>query len=259
MDRNSGLYIYCIMNEEREIYTDSQPIPIFGNIGVRNQPVNKVRYGDLSAVVSNFSLQQLQANVDDVVAHQRVVEAIRKETRATVLPVRFGTVLRNQREVTNLLSKSHNEYKSQLLRFNGKDEFGIKVLITNTAKEKFKDLVEAESEQIKKIKSNISSLSPANSGSEYLLKLSLRDAIKNEVFKKIERLALEIHSKFAEISVDATILKADAEQIILNAAYIINQNNPVTFESKLMEIKKRYEGLGLVFHMSGPWAPYSFC
>ncbi len=270
MDNDTGLYIYCLINERGRIETtDTEEIPesvkndqphfMFGNVGVRNQPAYKIRYKDLSAVISNFSLKQLKATIDDVVAHQKVVETIRKEIERNVLPIRFGTILRNRQELTNLLSRSYDEYKSKLIKFNGKDEFGIKILITDTTKEKLKDLVESESEQIKKIKDNISSLSPNKSGSEYLLKLSLKDAVKNEIFKKIERLALGIHKQFTDLSSEATLLKADTEHIILNAAYLLSQNDSTNFESKFMELKKEYGSTGLIFHISGPWAPYSFC
>jgi hypothetical protein len=270
LDNDIGLYIYCIISEkEKEKATETkgllktvkndQPPSLFGNIGVRNQPVFRITYKDLSAIISNFSLKQLKVNIDDVIAHQKVVEIIRKEIERNVLPLRFGTILRSRREVTNLLSQSYNEYKSKIIKFDGKDEFGIKVLITDATREKLKDLVESESEQIQKIKNNISSLSADKSGSDYLLKLSLKDAIKNEIFKKIEHLALGIHKQFAEISSEATLLKADTEHIILNAAYLVSQNYSANFESKFMELKKEYSSTGLIFHMSGPWAPYSFC
>jgi hypothetical protein len=270
MGNKTGLYIYCIISEKERIETtetrgmldtvknDQTPF-VFGNIGVRNQPLFKITYKDLSAVLSNFSLKQLKANIDDVVAHQKVVETIRKEIEGNVLPIRFGTILRSQREVTNLLSQSYNEYKSKLIKFKSKDEFGIKILITDTTKEKLKGLVESESEQIRRIKNNISSLSADKSGSDYLLKLSLRDATKNEIFKKIERLALDLHKQFAEISSEATLLKAETEHIILNAAYLVSRNNSLNFESKFMNLKKEYGSTGLIFHISGPWAPYSFC
>ena len=265
MTNDTGLYIYCVMDQKEGVGVESEKIQTtnqshfkFGNIGVRKQPVSKIRHNDLSAAVSDFPLTQLKADIDDVVAHQNVVETIRKELGTTVLPVRFGTILKNQQEVIDLLSTSYNEYKSKLLKFSGKDEFGIKILISDAAKEKLEKLAEAESEEIKKIKDKISSLSNAKPGSDYLLKLSLNDAIKNEISKKREKLAHEIHQQFAQISVETTLLKADIEQIILNAAYLVDKNNAMNFESKYKEFKDEYGSTGLIFHMSGPWAPYSF-
>ena len=254
MTSNIGLYIYCVMNK-----TETKgPKAKKSKPGIKNQQIYEIGYKDLSAVVSNFPLDQLKANMDDVIAHQKVVENVRMKAGTTILPVRFGTILKNQEEVTNLLSKSYNEYKSKLSKLSGKDEFGLKVLITNTTREKLKELVEAESKEIKKMKDNISSLSDNSSGSTYLLKLNLEDAIKNGISKKIETLANEIHQPFVQISEEYNLLKADIEQIILNAAYLVNQNNATAFKSNFQKLKKAYGSVGLILHMSGPWAPYSF-
>jgi hypothetical protein len=257
MTGNVGLYIYCVTGKtETKALKAKKSEP--EDLGIRNQQIYEIGYKDLSAVVSNFPLEQLKANMDDVISHQKVVENTRKKAGTTILPVRFGTILRNQEEVTDLLSKSYNEYKSKLSKLSGKDEFGLKVLITDITREKLKELVEAESKEIKKIKDSISSLSANSSGSTYLLKLNLEDAIKNGVSKKIEKLAYEIHQQVVQLSEESSLLKADIEQIILNAAYLVNQNNATAFKSKFQELKEAYGSVGLIFHMSGPWAPYSF-
>jgi Gas vesicle synthesis protein GvpL/GvpF len=86
MTNDSGLYIYCVMDQKEEVGIEREKIQTsnqsrfkFGNIGVRNQPIFKISHKDLTAVVSNFSLKQLKADIDDVVAHQKVVETMRKE------------------------------------------------------------------------------------------------------------------------------------------------------------------------------------
>lgn len=257
MTSNSGLYIYCIVNkiETRELKAKKGKPKL---LGIRNQPLYDIEYRDLSAVVSAFPLDHLTANMDDVLSHQKVIEDMRRKPGTTILPVRFGTILGNQEEVTNLLSKSYKEYKLRLSKLGGKDEFGIKVLITNTTREKLKELVEAESKEIKKIRDNISSLSANSSGSTYLLELNLQDAIKNGISKKIEKLADEIHRQFVQVSEESSLLKADIEQMILNVAYLVDRNSAMALKSRFEELKKAYGTIGLIFHMSGPWAPYSF-
>jgi hypothetical protein len=261
MSSKFGLYIYCIVDKDikaadRDVNRED---PGIGITGLRNQSMYQVKYKDLGAVVSNFSLQRLKASIDDIMAHQKAVEILRNKNEATVLPVRFGTVLKNHAEVSSLLSKSYDEYKSKLTKFKGKDEFGIKVLISEKVREKLKNEVETESTQVKRIKNSISSVSASKSGSDYLLKLTLKDAIRNELYKKLEQLTLEIHQQFADLSVDSALLKNDVEQIILNAAYLVDRDNSNFFKSKAIELREHYRSVGLVFHLSGPWAPYSFC
>src|ERR671939_184485 len=114
----TGIYIYCIMQEKEEGKRRNQNFDL-GNIGIKNQSVYAIRHDDISAVVSKLPLQenQLGANIDDVITHQKVVETTKQKTGTTILPVRFGTVVRNQDEVTSLLSKSYREYKSKLIKF----------------------------------------------------------------------------------------------------------------------------------------------
>ena len=253
----TGIYIYCILQEndkeQRKIKTD------YGNIGLNNQSIYNISHNDISAVVSKYPMQELRANVDDIVTHQKVIETIKQKSGATILPVRFGTVVRNQEAVTNLLVKSYQEYKLKLDKFDGKNEFGIKVLKTKIFGEKMKDLVETQSQQIKTLKQNLTSLPPDKPGSEYMLNLTLKDALKKEIYKKVEQLTLQIHQEFSEISENATMLNTDnIEQLALNSAYLVDSNNSEAFRNRLDKVKEKYGNMGLIFHMSGPWAPYSF-
>jgi hypothetical protein len=101
-------------------------------------------------------------------------------------------------------------------------------------------------------------LSANSSGSTYLLELNLQDAIKNGISKKIEKLADEIHRQFVQVSEESSLLKADIEQMILNVAYLVDRNSAMALKSRFEELKKAYGTIGLIFHLSGPWAPYSF-
>jgi hypothetical protein len=76
----------------------------------------------------------------------------------------------------------------------------------------------------------------------------------------MEQLTLKIHQEFAEISEDATVLNTDnLDQLALNSAYLVNKDNLEAFKSRLNKVEEEYGSMGLIFHMSGPWAPYSFC
>jgi hypothetical protein len=254
----TGIYIYCIIqqNDEEKRKFESE----FGNIGLNNQSLYTIRHNDISAVVSKLPLAQLKAKIDDIMTHQKVIETIRQKLGTTILPVRFGTVVRNEEAVKNLLLKSYKEYKLKLDQFEGKDEFGIKVLKTKIFGEKIKNQVETQSQQIQTLKHNLTSLPQNKPGSEYMLNLTLKDTIKKEILKKMEQLTLQIHDEFLEVSEDATLLGNDnIEQLALNSAYLVKKDNSEEFRSRLNKVKEKYEKMGLIFHMSGPWTPYSFC
>jgi hypothetical protein len=243
-----GRYIYCIIN-----WGEKKPIGNFGNIGIGENPVYTIDYKDIAAVVSTIPFKQMDSNMNDIVAHQRVVEAAREVD--TVLPVRFGVILKNEEGIKKLLAGSYKDYRSKLTGLRGKDEIGIKVLLNKASLKKIKEQAE-QSEEIRKMKQEISSAKP---GTSYFLKMRLEDAMKNETLMKIDKLVGEINTSLAGSAVDRRLLKNDVGEIVLNAAYLVDKSKTGAFDAKVKELKERFEKEGVTLHRSGPWAPYSFC
>ena len=243
-----GRYIYCIID-----WGEKKPIGNFGNIGIGENPVYTIDYKDIAAVVSTIPFKQMDSNLNDIVAHQRVVEAAREA--GTVLPVRFGVILKNEEGIRKLLAGSYKDYGTKISHLKGKDEIGVKVLLNKTSLKKIEAQAE-QSEEIRKIKQEMSAAKP---GTSYFLKLRLQDAMKNETLMKIDRMVGEINNSLAEAAEDKRLLKSDVGEIVLNAAYLVDKGRISTFDAKVKELREKFEKEGMTLHRSGPWAPYSFC
>lgn len=244
-----GRYVYCIMDCEE----NSPPMQL-GNTGIGENPVYTIGHKDICAVVSTIPFKEMESSMNDIVAHQRVVEAARE--RGTVLPVRFGVILKNEEGVKKLLASSYKDYSKKISTLHGKDEIGIKVLIDKSSLKKIQESAEEQSAEIKKIKAEMSSAKP---GTTYFLKLRLQDAVKNETLRRIDQLVGEINRTLTSAAEDSRTLKNDVSEIILNAAYLVDRSRTQDFDAKLKDLRNKYESSGLTLHRSGPWAPYSFC
>ena len=242
----NGKYIYCILESEKN--------PDIGNIGLFDSSVFTIGHKDLNAIVSTIPFKETQANVDNIIAHQRVVEASRKI--GTTLPVRFGVIIKNEEGVKNLLVKSYREFRSKITKFKDKDEFGVKVIFDKNNAKKIKKDTHSASDEIKKIKKEMSN---AGDGTAYFLKMKMDEAIRNETLKKIDKLSGEIHNDLAILSVENRLLKNDVDKVILNASYLVKKIDHDSFSLKLKKLEEKYKKDNLIFHQSGPWAPYSFC
>ena len=243
-----GRYIYCIID-----WGEKKPIGNFGNIGLGENPVYTIDYKDIAAVVSTIPFKQMESNLNDIVAHQKVVEAAREAN--TVLPVRFGVILKNEEGIKKLLASSYKDYRAKLTALGGKDEIGIKVLINKSSLKKIKEQAE-QSEEIRKIKQEISAAKP---GTSYFLKLRLEDAVKNETLLAVDRMVGEINDSLAAVAEDRRLLKNDVGEIVLNSAYLVDKGRVRDFDAKVKDLRARFEKEGMTLHRSGPWAPYSFC
>jgi hypothetical protein len=243
-----GRYIYCIMDWDQTRQTAQ-----LGNIGIKEMPVFVIAYKALGAVVSSIPFKEMESNMNDIVAHQRVVEAARQ--LGTVLPVRFGVILKTQDGVSKLLASSYKDYVTKIARLRGKDEMGIKVLLNKSSLRKFQEQAQ-RSEDAVNIKDQIANSKP---GASYFLKLKLGDAVKNEMLKAIDKMAGDINRVLSQQAEETRLLKNDLEEIVLNAAYLIDHSRLKDFDAMVTELRKKYEKEGMTLHTSGPWAPYSFC
>lgn len=241
-----GRYIYCVLEGDVSHTIEK--------IGISNSDVYAINHNGISVLVSTVPFEEIQPNVVNIAAHQRVVEASRD--MGATLPVRFGVIFKTEEGIRKFLSQKTKEYKSKLTMFRDADEIGVKIVLDSEGLKRIEELVQNESETVNKMKKEISS---ASEGTAYFLKMKMKEMAKHETLKRIEKLTSNIHTELSKSARDSTLLKIENPQIILNSAYLVNRNNYDTFNAALGNIKKKYESAGLTFHTSGPWAPYSFC
>lgn len=241
----NGKYLYCIMEGSEGFH--------FDNTGLFGKQAHVIPYKDISAVVSNIPFKEMQPDADTITSHQKVVDESRAQS--TTLPVRFGIIFKSDDGVKQMLVKSYKDLKSKMVKLRGKDEFGLKIIIDQSDLKKF-SAVSQNNPEIKKIKKEMAS---SGEGTAYFLKMKMDEAVRNETYKKIEQLSGQIHGELTKASQESCLLKSDFDQIFLNAAYLIDRDKTTKFHKKLDSLKDKYQRDGLMFHLSGPWAPYSFC
>lgn len=223
-------------------------------IGISNGDVYPIIHQGVSAMVSSVPFVEIQPNVANITAHQRVVDASRN--MGATIPVRFGVIFKTEVGIRQFLARKTEEYRSKLTMFRDSDEFGIKVVLDAASLAKITKAVEEDSPNVKRMKKEISS---ATEGTAYFLKMKMDETLKHETLKRVEKLAKEIHAELARSAKESSLLKVEDRQIMLNAAYLVPRKDQNDFGAAVGKLKKTYESSGLVFHLSGPWAPYSFC
>lgn len=240
-----GRYVYCIV--ENGAKDD------LGSVGLYDSNVYQIPFKDISALVSTIPFKEIHPNVSEINSHQRVVEISREKW--TTLPVRFGTIFKSDDGVTQFLTRSYKDLRSKITKFQEKEEYGLKVIIDKENLQKL-DLKITDNQEIKKIKKE---LVGAKEGASYFLKMKLDEAMRTEMLKKIEEIGGDIHKQLSDASVASCILRSDLSQIVLNASYLVDRNEKGNFDSQVRKTKEKYGSIGITLHVSGPWAPYSFC
>src|SRR3954453_9473438 len=240
-DSRSGKYVYCIIQttEPRR----------FGPIGIGSDPtsVHTVSYKDIAAVVSDTPLEAYDPTREDVLAHERVNEAVMRDY--TVIPMSFSTVFKTSEDIVELLRSAYDAFRDVLVKMQDKLEFGLKVLWEPEAVIRE---IEKEDENLRLLRQEISN----QKGSTYFARMQYGRLVDSLLQESSEKLVSEIFDTLGAVSVASRTNKPIGDKMILNAAFLVARDREADFDAKVKEIDARYENLILKY--TGPWPPYNF-
>jgi len=240
-----GKYIYCIIGTKQERN--------FGPIGIggRGDEVLTIGYNDLSIVVSNHPLTKFVVNRENLLSHEKVIEEVMKEFDS-VLPVRFGTIASNSDEIRNLLDRRYREFKNALRDMDHKVELGVKGIWKNMDII-FKEIVE-ENREIQKLKQKIQD-DPSKNNVQ--VKMEVSRLVQDALAKKKEKEAERFVDILRKISFDCKLNKTIADEMFMNAAFLVDRGREKEFDNIMDDLGDEYEDR-IKFMYAGPLPVFNF-
>jgi len=239
-----GQYIYGIVGT-REARN-------FGPIGIgdRGDPVTTIAYRDLGAVVSSIPMTKYVVSKETMISHQKVIEAVMKDH--TLLPVRFYTVAPNAEEIRSLLRRRYLEFKKLLRELDNKVELGLKAFWRDM-NAIFQEIAK-ENEEIKASRAKMTSCSTNKIDQDKgALGEVLKVALEHKKAKEKEALLKQLR----QLSSDSCLNMTYGDDMLLNAAFLVDRVREKEFDGEVEELAARYNGR-IEFKYVGPVPPYSF-
>jgi len=236
-----GKYVYCIVLADEALR--------FGPIGFGAPPgeVYTVLYGDIAAVVSDAPMEVLDATRENVLAHERVNEAVMKYQ--TVIPMSFGTVFKTRDDIVELLRGAHGAFQDVLAKMENKVEFGLKVLWDRDAMIRH---LEHDDEDIRRLKSEIAT----QKGSTYFARVQYGRLVDGALQSRSEQYVSEIFETLRDVCVASRANKPIGDKMIMNAAFLVEREREAAFDARVKTLGAIYDTL--TFRYTGPWPPYNF-
>ncbi|MDH6515454.1 hypothetical protein M2164_001932 [Streptomyces sp. SAI-208] len=226
--------------------------------GVAGDPPRLLHHHGLVAVVSHvperdFAEEPLRRHLEDlewltgtVRAHQSVIDALTVVT--TPLPLRLGTVFRDDSGVRVMIEEREESFRRTLDRLQDRVEWGVKVY--------------AETPTPERAESAGTAAKPA-SGRDYLLQRRRRVRSREEMWQQAEAFATRLHETLSGYAEDARLhapqnpaLSGASGQNVLNAAYLVPRADSEEFVEMVDRTKDDVPGMRV--ELTGPWAAYSF-
>ena len=236
-----------------------------GVAGVAGARVRLVAADGLTALVSDvtleeFGAQALRRNLEDLAwleavarAHHGVIDAAAR--RCTLLPMRLATVYSGEAAMVASLTAHAAELRAALDRLRSRTEWGVKAYVVPAARDAAPGASRAEPAA--------GQPGDADSGLAYLRRR--RDALSasRDSARSAAQGARAVHAELERDAVDSRLhppqpaqLSGRPEPMVLNAAYLLDDDQAASFAAAVKALGERHPRLRL--ELTGPWPPYSF-
>jgi gas vesicle protein GvpL/GvpF len=259
-------YIYCIAESAAaaQLAIDSLPAAIEDDSKLEWISVNELAALASQVPRATYSEANLAEHLTDAtwtairaMRHETVVEFVAK--RATVIPLRFGTIYLERNGVEQMLTEKSRELESIIEQLRGREEWGVNVYCDRAV-----------------LLSSITSVSPvlrdlvqraeqAPPGQSYLMQKKIAALKVDESRGAVNRMVDEIEEKLKEQSDDARrlrILKVETTEhgeLKAKFAFLVKRAEFEEFRDAAEKLAQEHQAAGVRLELTGPWPVYNFC
>lgn len=241
-------HIYCIANTNHS-----------SRVGIARQAVSKpnddvysITYQDISAVVKDVPFAAYSATSDREILirylteHQSVIEGFMKTS--TVIPVKFGTIARDEEDIMEILDIGYPRFKNAILEMDGKIQVEV-LALWNNLDEVIKAL--GENKDIRRFKEE-AALRPSKECA-----IELGRMVKRALDEETSRTRDEILGDLKGYTPGIRTHDLMDDRMIMNMAFLVEGNNIHKLYEEIDSMNERYGG-DVHFRIIGPLPPYSF-
>ena len=239
-----GQYIYAIIETDREAS--------FGPIGIGKEKseVYTIVHEGLGAVISDSTVTQYPVTRANTMAHQKVMETAMKQY--PMLPVRFGTISEGLDPIREkLLKERQNEMTETLAYMKGKVELGIKA-IWKDIKPVFDEIV-TQNKDISRLRDRLMKRRGGVQRDQVRLGEMVKDALETWKEQKEKSMMAPLEGLW----VDRKLNDHFGDQMITNAAFLVDKGKEKAFDLAVEKITDRYAGK-MTLKYVGPIPPCNF-
>lgn len=238
-----GRYIYCI------IAADGVPekFPITG-IGGYSE-VFPICYEDIAAVVSNSPIISYRTSRDNLMAHEKAIEEVMSDH--VVLPVKFGTIAENDEKIRTILKNERNKFKNMLDKINHKKELGLKAMFKDDVI--YQDIL-VKHKDINAMKTAIMGMPPDKT---YHQRMRIGEMVEAALKEEVAICRDYILDALSPLAVEVKENPTFGEKMVINAAFLIDENQEAAFDRKVNDIDAKY-GDKIKFKYVGDVPPFNF-
>lgn len=258
-------YLYCIAESTaaEQLPAASLPAAIEEDAKLEWIAVDK-----LAALVSEvpedvYSEESLAEHLTDAtwtairaMRHQTVVEYVAK--RASVIPLRFGTIYLERGRIEQLLNEKTREFEEIIENLRGREEWGVNVYCDRAA------LLSSITFVSPVLRDMVERAQQAPPGQSYLMQKKIETLKVDEARAAVNRIVDQIEEKLKAQTDEARrlrILKVETTEhgeLKAKFAFLVQRSRFEEFRDTAEQLAREHQAAGVRLELTGPWPVYNF-
>jgi gas vesicle protein GvpL/GvpF len=229
-----AIYTYCLLRLSSE-----ESLPDLKGIDAR--PVFPLRCDRYTMLVSRLE-RDFSFSARSIVEHGQVIAKV-FESR-TVLPMRFGTFFRSEKQVADLVRENRQDLLEAFCRLRGKAEMRIKLLLGFGASSGPSKA--ANGRKPPRRADRADEAVPSNES----------ETLDPQCREIAEQLSGRLREMFHPLDQQVTCRRLEGSQLLIDCAHLIESQNAEAYQKLCAENFAPSAECDL--RVSGPWPPYHF-
>lgn len=255
----SALYLYCfarpLPGPDAPAFDPGQQFEGVAIIG--HEGIFAVYTEADAAEFSERNLQSMEWVAPRALKHAHTVQQLLEQ--ASVLPVKFGTLIPTPELLHSLLVRNHAVMQSHFSQLEDKTEWSLKGFLD------LKKAVAHIKANDPEVRARMAEL-PESPGARFLLMRKLDKSVESLARSQAEEQASAIVRALMPLAVEASNLRLHGtetsgrkEAMIVNKSFLIADEHSDAFIDKVDILTEQALEAGLVLTLQGPWPPYNHC
>ncbi|AGB25750.1 Gas vesicle synthesis protein GvpL/GvpF [Mycobacterium sp. JS623] len=237
----TATYVYGLVKADAELPPDLQ--------GLGPGRVGTIAHQRVAAIVSDLPTGRPLGTRDDLIAHERVLDAVAERT--AVLPMRFPAVVEEDGVVSELLAPNQERFMEALARLDGLVQFTVKGRFEQEPV--LREIAEADDE-IMELRERVRGL-PEDA--TYYDRIRLGELVVTAMQQRRDEVAVRVLDRLKPFAVDMSPRRLTQPDEVLNAAFLVARDRVENFDDAVEGVGRDLAGRVRV-RLVGPLAPYDF-
>jgi len=259
-------YVYCIAESAAaaELPVESLPAAIEDDSKLEWISVNTLAALASEVPRATYSEENLAEQLTDAtwtairaMRHETVVEFVAK--RATVIPLRFGTIYLERNGVEQMLNDKSRELESIIEQLRGREEWGVNIYYDRAV------LLNSITSVSPVLRDLVQRAEQAPPGQSYLMQKKIEALKVDEARAAVNRIVDQIEQTLKSQTDDARrlrILKVETTEhgeLKAKFAFLVKRSAFEEFRDAAERLAQERQSAGIRLELTGPWPVYNFC